>query len=26
VFTAVYVTRLQVYWWLKARRRNELPI
>jgi preprotein translocase subunit SecD len=26
VFTAVYVTRLQVYWWLKARRRTELPI
>jgi preprotein translocase subunit SecD len=26
VFTAVYVTRLQVYWWLKARRRNELSI
>ena len=26
VFTAVYVTRLQVVWWLKAKRRQELPI
>jgi protein-export membrane protein SecD len=26
VFTAVYVTRLQVVWWLKTKRRQELPI
>jgi preprotein translocase subunit SecD len=26
MFTAIYVTRLQVYWWAKARRRNEIPI
>jgi protein-export membrane protein SecD len=26
VFTAVYVTRLQVIWWLRAKRRTELSI
>lgn len=26
MFTAIYVTRLQVYWWTKARRRTEIPI
>ena len=26
VFTAVYITRLQVIWWLKSSRRTELPI
>ena len=26
VFTAIYVTRLQVVWWLMAKRRQELPI
>ena len=25
-FTSIFVTRLQVYWWLKARRRNELSL
>ncbi len=26
VFTAIYVTRLQVIWWLKGQRRTELPV
>ncbi len=26
VFTAVYVTRLQVIWWLRAKRRTEIPV
>ncbi len=25
-FTSIFVTRLQVYWWLKARRRTELSL
>lgn len=25
-FTSIFVTRLQVYWWLKARRRSELSL
>jgi protein-export membrane protein SecD len=26
VFTAIFVTRLQVFWWLKAKRRTEIPV
>jgi preprotein translocase subunit SecD len=26
VFTAVYVTRLLVIWWLKGQRRTEIPV
>ncbi len=26
VFTAIYVTRMQVVWWLKGKRRTELPV
>jgi protein-export membrane protein SecD len=26
LFTAIYVTRLQVWWWLKAKRRTAIPV
>jgi preprotein translocase subunit SecD len=26
VFTSIYVTRLLVIWWLKTKRRTEIPV